>query len=373
MKTKQLPEGWEEKNVSDFASVITGGTPSTTKKEYWEDGTIPWLPSGKCQNCEIVSAEKFITEEGLRNSSARMMPKETVVIALTGATTGKIGIMKIEASANQSVTGILPSDEHVPKFLFYYLRTIRNDILSKAYGGAQPHISQGFVKNIKIPLPPLSVQKKIVEILEQAEELKRRREEADGLMDDYLKSVFSEMFLEDKSEIKFRGFLDVFNITTGKLDSNAMEENGIYPFFTCSQETFKINDYAFDCKALLLSGNNAAGKYSVKYYDGKFNAYQRTYVLTLKEAENNFRYLHFVLKNKLEELRHASIGTNTKYLTLRILKSVKMPMLSPVLQKRFASIVEKVEKIKGAQKKSKQEIDDLFGVLMQKTFRGEIV
>lgn len=212
-------------------------------------------------------------------------------------------------------------------------------------------------------------QERVVKILNNSLELSKKGEKVENLFHEYLKSIFYEMFYDKGFEDK--RFFEVFNITTGKLDSNAMEDNGRYPFFTCSQETFKINNYAFDCEALLLAGNNAAGKYSVKYYKGKFNAYQRTYVLTLKEKDN-FKYLHFVLTNKLEELRRISIGTNTKYLTLGLFKNIKIPLPPLPLQQKFANIVEKVEKMKENINKTKQNSEELFNSLMQKAFRGEL-
>jgi type I restriction enzyme, S subunit len=256
------------------------------------------------------------------------------------------------------------------KFVFLIIQTLNFD----AKRHKRYYLSA--YQKIKIPLPflnnkpDLETQQKIASILEKAKTLKQKRKNSDEILDEYLKAVFWEMFYNKGFEIK--GFLDVFNITTGKLDSNAMEENGTYPFFTCSQETFKINKYAFDCEALLLAGNNAAAKYSVKYYKGKFNAYQRTYILTLKE-KGNFRYMHFVLTNKLTELQNKSIGSNTKYLTLGILKQIKIPIPPLPLQQKFASIVEKVEKIKERQKRSEIEITGLFDALMQKAFKGELV
>jgi len=193
MKTELL-EKWKTKKIKDFTQVITGGTPTTVKKEYWENGTIPWLPSGDLKNKPIDKAHIFITEEGLKNSSAKIMPKKTVVIALTGATTGQTGILEIEATANQSVTGILPSKEHDPKYLFYFLQTQRPKILNESYGGAQPHISQGYVKNIEVVLPPINEQKNIGSILEKAEKVKEMRKEADELTNEFVKATFLEMF-----------------------------------------------------------------------------------------------------------------------------------------------------------------------------------
>ena len=160
--------------VKNFASVITGGTPSTKNKDFWEGGDIPWLNSGELNQNIVKTTRNYITELGLKNSSARLMPANTVLIALTGATTGVVGFLTFEASANQSVTGILPSNKHFPKYLFYYLKSIRPKVLHDAYGGAQPHISQGYVKELKIPLPPLDQQKKIAAILDAADAYRQK-------------------------------------------------------------------------------------------------------------------------------------------------------------------------------------------------------
>ncbi len=386
MKTKQLSTEWKEKNVSDFAEVITGGTPSTIKKEYWENGTIPWLPSGKCQNCEIISAEKFITKEGLKNSAARMMPKETVVMALTGTTTGKIGILKIEASANQSVTGILPSEEHIPKFLFYYLRTIRNKILSQSYGGAQPHISQGFVKKLKIPLPPSSIQKHIVQILEQAEQLKRKREQADKLMDDYLKSVFNEMFLK-------KGFLEVelekvTEIISGSTPSTTIKEywNGEINWVTPAELIDGPNYYYYETKkkitqeglkscssnlfpkgTVMLTTRAPIGKVAISGIEMCSNQGFKNFIPS-KKIISEYLYYWFLLKK--DYLNAFGVGATFKEISKSMVSKIKIPLPPLVLQKKFAKIVEKVERIKEAQKKSKQEIDNLFNALMQKAFQG---
>lgn len=155
----------EYKRIEEFTTVVTGGTPSTAKSEYWDGGVIPWLQSGCCQNCDVDKTEKYITQEGYDNSSTRMMPLNTVMIALTGATAGKVGYLKFEACGNQSITGILPCDSINQRYLFYYLLSQREKILTDCVGGAQAHISQGYVKNIKVPVLSLSEQEKIVEVL----------------------------------------------------------------------------------------------------------------------------------------------------------------------------------------------------------------
>lgn len=116
---------------------------------------------------------------------------------------------------------------------------------------------------------------------------------------------------------------ELCNITTGKLDANAAVENGKYPYFTCGEMPSKINEYAFNCDAILIAGNNAQGNFHVSRYNGKFNAYQRTYVLTAKE-NCNLDFVYYSLKLSLELLRKRSQGSQTKFLTMPILSDISI-------------------------------------------------
>ena len=157
------------------------------------------------------------------------------------------------------------------------------------------------------------------------------------------KSRFVEMF--NKKEYPSMIWDDVFNTTTGKLDSNAATEDGEYPFFTCAKEVYKIDKFAFDQEALLLSGNNAVGKYDVKYYKGKFNAYQRTYVLSLK-GDWSYQLLRYQLEDKLSFLQKKSLGGLTKYLTLKILRDLSFVIPPKKEQFEFDNFVKQLDKLK---------------------------
>lgn len=133
---------------------------------------------------------------------------------------------------------------------------------------------------------------------------------------------------------------DLVSIKTGKLNSNAAVENGAYPFFTCSRETYKVDTYSFDCEAVLLAGNNANGVYPVKYYKGRFDAYQRTYVIrSVDEGVLNNRYLFYALQLELDLLQSLSTGSATKFLTLTILNALKVRVPSLSDQNRIVSIL----------------------------------
>lgn len=137
---------------------------------------------------------------------------------------------------------------------------------------------------------------------------------------------------------------EIVHLQTGKLDSNQAVEGGQYPFFTCSPETLAIDRYAFDCEAVLLAGNNANGVFSVKYYTGKFNAYQRTYVITPKSREQlELKYFYYQLQLLKELLGQHSIGTATKFLTLRIIHALSIPVPPLPIQRRIAEILGRLD------------------------------
>ncbi len=151
-----------------------------------------------------------------------------------------------------------------------------------------------------------------------------------------------------------------------KLD-NAMVEDGEYPFFTCAKEIYRIDKYAFDQEALLLARNNAAGKYDVKYFKGKFNAYQRTYVLGLKQ-DWSYRLFQYQLEDKLVYLQQQSLGGLTKYLTMKILGDLSFVIPPMEQQVEFEKFVAQVDKSKVAVQKALNETQLLFDSLMQEYF-----
>ena len=129
-------------------------------------------------------------------------------------------------------------------------------------------------------------------------------------------------------------------IKTGKLDSNAAVPNGIYPFFTCDPNTLSINNWAYDTEAILLAGNNANGNYTAKYYCGKFNAYQRTYIIESANTELlNVRFLSYAMNQQLQLLKTMSSGSTTKFLTIRMLHDLDIPLPPIETQQRIADLL----------------------------------
>ena len=175
--------------LKEIVTISTGGTPSTSNPKYWENGTIPWIRSGELKDNRITESEKKITELGLKESNTKLFPKNTVLIALTGATTGKTAILDIEACTNQSVTGIMPSDKFVPEYVWYYLQLNYEKIKNKSYGRAQQHIRQGIIEDLEILLPDIERQKEIVKIFREIELLKGKNKIMRGKIENLFDSI----------------------------------------------------------------------------------------------------------------------------------------------------------------------------------------
>lgn len=179
--------------------MTSGGTPSRANADFF-NGSVPWLKSGELEdNTSIVDSEEKISEDAIKESSAKVFPKGTVLFAMYGATAGKLGILGIDASTNQAVAGMIPvAGKLNNKFLYYFLLKQREEIISKAWGGAQPNLSQTIIKKFKIPLPPLAEQRKIVARLDSlSEKISRLRQAQSQTQNDFValeQSVLSKAF-----------------------------------------------------------------------------------------------------------------------------------------------------------------------------------
>ena len=274
--------------------------------------------------------------------------KATILVTCRGATCGSVVISKPYSYVNGNAMALdnLDDDICIDYLYFYLIGRGFADVIS---GSAQPQIIRSTIEKIRIPLCNFEKQKQIASVFSTINGMKLKFELLIEKYDQLVKARFVEMFSNNNYLIL--KWCEVFNTTTGRLDSNASVENGKYPFFTCSKDILKIDSYAFDQKALLLAGNNAAGKYDVKYYSGKFNAYQRTYVLGLKDNWS-YQLFKYQLEDKLTYLQQQSLGGLTKYLTMKILE--QLDFIVPPIEKQleFDDFVKQVDKSKFIQMNS---------------------
>ena len=152
--------------LGDIAKTGSGGTPKSTVAEYYENGNIPWINSGELNNPFISTTSNFITQKGYDNSSAKLFPSQTVLLAMYGATAGKASLLEFEACTNQAICAIMPNqDILLPRFLKYKLDTMYNYLVGLSTGSARDNLSQDGIKALELCIPPLSEQKKIASVL----------------------------------------------------------------------------------------------------------------------------------------------------------------------------------------------------------------
>ena len=156
-----VPEGWCWRTLGDIGTWQAGGTPSRMHKEYY-GGNIPWLKTGDLNDGIITSIPEYITEEGLKNSSAKLNPTGSILIAMYGATIGRIGILGMPATTNQACCACINNKGVIQKYLFYFLLSHKEEFKALGGGGAQPNISKDIIVKTLIPIPPIKEQERIV-------------------------------------------------------------------------------------------------------------------------------------------------------------------------------------------------------------------
>ncbi|MEG6512507.1 restriction endonuclease subunit S [Desulforamulus ruminis] len=383
------------KMISEFTEVVTGGTPSTSKVEYW-DGNIPWLNSGILNDGDINKPSRYITELGLKNSNAKLMPPHTVLIALTGATTGQVGYLQIAATANQSVTGILPSKEHYARYLYYYLRTQKKKIRGDAFGGAQPHINQQYVKNIQVPLPSLDDQIRVATVLTRVEKLIAKRKESIKLLDEFLQSIFLEIFgdpvrnekgwekkcINEFAEVRIGPFGSLLHaedyIENGIpiINPSRIIDGKIIPDYklTISFEKIKeLESYQLKLNDIVVARRGEIGRCAIVRTAEPLVCGTGSMFIRIN---NNYLPLllhHQIYNTSLKEY----LENQAKGVTMKNLNSITLGNLQVLyppfsLQKQFGDIVQKVEALKARYAQSLMKLETLYNSFSQRAFKGEV-
>ena len=304
---------WKEYNLGEIATKITsGGTPKSSESKYY-DGDIPWLNTKEINFNRISKTERCITEEGLNNSSAKWIPKDSVIIAMYGATAAKVAYSLIDLTTNQACCNLIINNGIADsKFVYYYIQSSYEELLNLACGAAQQNLSLGVIADFPIPLPPLPTQRRIAAILFSLDDKIDLLHRENATLEQMAETLFRQWFVVEAKEEWEEGKLgDYFDVKTGKKDANFSIENGSFPFFTCSKQTLFAPSYSFEGSAILLAGN---GDFNVKRYVGKFEAYQRTYVL-IPYNEKYFNFLYIFIKYYLDELTGGHRGSVISFIT----------------------------------------------------------
>ncbi|MCB1256747.1 MAG: restriction endonuclease subunit S [Microthrixaceae bacterium] len=191
-----LPKGWTKVALGDVCEIVSGGTPSRKNPEYFGGG-VPWVKIGDMLQRDIQRTEEMISTAGLANSSARLLPKGTLLLSIF-ATIGRVATLGCEAATNQAIAGIvLPEDSPIlTSFLGRYLESVAIHLASQGRGAAQANINLSILRSLEIPFPPLDEQRRIAAILDKADELRTKRRAALAKLDTLTQAIFIDMFGE---------------------------------------------------------------------------------------------------------------------------------------------------------------------------------
>lgn len=182
-----------KKKLGDVFEIGSGGTPSKTHPEYY-GGDIPWVKTGDLKSEYLYEVEDFITEEGLNNSSAKMYESDTVLIAMYGATIGATSILNFPACTNQACAAFKKSEEILPEYLYFFLRSKKEKFVNDGVGGTQPNISAGYLKKVQIEVRSLDEQSEIINVLDKVNRIIDERTKELAALDDLIKARFVELF-----------------------------------------------------------------------------------------------------------------------------------------------------------------------------------
>ena len=363
-----MRKGWEYKKLGEVLETTSGGTPSKSHKEYYEGGTIPWLRSGEVSKGDIYEAELYITEEGLKKSSAKLFPIDTVLIAMYGATVGQVGILKSTMCTNQAICGILPNKYFHPNFLKYVLLANKKNYLKQAIGGAQPNISQQVIKSTYIPVIKFSEQESVVSELDKINELIRLKKEQLKDFDNLAQSLFYEMFgdpVENEKGWEVKKLGEVYKMKSGDSLSTKNFIEGSIPVYGGNGISGYHNQYNKDGSYIIIG---RVGVYcgNARIVKGQFWLTDNAFELFYDKSIQNEVFVCKLLN--LLNLRQYANAAAQPVISNNTLKHIPIPLPPLSLQHLFAQRIEQIEREKSEIQKSIQDLETLLASRMQYWF-----
>lgn len=378
MQNRQMiPDGWGSRTVKQFGKVVSGGTPDTNNPAFW-NGNIYWITPSEvsCLRSKYAyKTQRMITQEGLVNSSAHLLPANSLIIC-TRATIGDCCINKVEMCTNQGFKNILVNKGNNVEFLYYLILQNKNEFIRKACGSTFLEISKNDVEKLKFIVPPLKEQEKIAQILatwdsaiEQLTDLIAEKKQQ--------KKAIMQKLLTGKQRLpgfaaswKKEKLSKLCDIETGKKDVNEGNPTGKYPFFTCAKMHTFADTFSYDKEAILIAGNGDVG--NCQYYNGKFEAYQRTYIL--HNFRTNVKLLFQILDAKMSKYASGQKQQGAMpYIKLGTLADFLIDIPSdPAEQTAIADVLMTADAEVDLLQQQLQAITEQKRGLMQKLLTGQI-
>ena len=339
---------WKKCTIGELTiKVGSGVTPRGGEAVYKTDGH-PFVRSQNVGLGQLLLDDiAYIDEDTHQRQKNTELQLDDVLLNITGASIGRSAMATKEivgGNVNQHVCIIRTQDNLISSFLCNFLLSSygQKQIDSFQAGGNRQGLNFEQIKSIKITIPTVNEQCKIAQLLQLVEDRISTQNKIIEKLQSLIKGIAQHCIKESTSGNTYVKLGDICQITTGKLDANAQVDNGIYPFFTCAEQPFKIDSFAFDTEALLISGNGANLGY-INYYKGKFNAYQRTYVLDL--FSENIQYIKWALKVLLpKRIAIEKSSSNTPYIVLSTLTDLRLPIPCKSKQSFIANLMQSLER-----------------------------
>ncbi len=383
----------QSKKLSSFCRTGSGGTPSRSNSKFFENGTIPWVKSGELKNRYITHVEEYITELAVEKSSAKLVSKGSLLIAMYGATVGEVSQLTFDATTNQAICNISP-DENIcdVNYLYRFLEASKPYLLSRRVGGGQPNISQGIIKDLEVPLPPLLEQRRIASILDKADELRQKRQQGIEKLDQLLQATFIDMFGDPVSNPK-KWKLGLLG-DLGELDRGVSKHRprgapellgGIHPLIQTgdvarSQGYIRSYTSTYSDSGLAQSKKWMKGTLCITIAANIANTGILTFdacfpdsvVGFLPNQTSNTEYvqgLFLFFKQILEEKAPQSAQKN---INLAILRALEVPIPPKDLQEKWSKVALSIEEQKQKLYKQLDIQNQLFSSLQNQTFSGNL-
>lgn len=371
-----MREGWGYDSLGSLCKTGSGGTPLKSKKEYYYNGNIPWLRSGEVNNRNIVECDINITETGLNNSSAKIFPPGTVLIAMYGATAGQVGILNFACSTNQAICGILPNQNFIPEFLYYFFLDFKNELISQAVGNAQPNISQAKIKDTLIPIISIEKQKQIVAILDRAftaiNQAKTNIEINIENAKELFQSKLNEIFSQKGDGWEEKKFKEVCVLQRGFDLPRRLREKGNYELVSSSGISDTTDKFKVVGPGVVTGRSGSIGK--VFYIENNFWPLNTT--LYIKEFHSNTKkYIYYFLQSF--GLERFSSGAGVPTLNRNFVHDeVVFSTYNQIEQLQIVKTLDHLniatnKMIKNSEKKI-QTLEELKKSILQKAFAGEL-
>ena len=385
--------------LKDICNISTGGTPSRSNINYWNNGDIPWCKIGDFSGKYINQVKENITEEGLKNSSAKIFKRGTILYTIF-ATIGEVAILEIESATNQAIAGLeLINNEVDLEYLYYYLKSLKFVMLKKSRGVAQNNINLGILKNIEIKIPDKGEQINIAKILANIEKVIDKKNKQLKELNTIIKSQFVEMFGELKSSIKL-GECCSINARIGWQSLTKKEHMKTGEYMLITGTDFKDNEidysncvyvskerYEMDKKIILdnddilITKDGTIGKVAVvKNLEKPATLNSGIFVVRPNNIFNK-EYIMYVFKGYIfkEFVNKAKTGATIKHLNQNKLINFEIPKPSMEEQIEFSNIYKQIDKQKfesmiQLEKENNDSINNIIkGTLEETTILYEVL